>query len=159
MNDSLHDQARALLAQIGTDKDTDSQPWLQTHLSECAQCRAYRAALDRTILALRSQPLVADAALVRSTLMRVQARAAELRRRRERNLMVCFSCVFVGLSAAITTPLLWRGLEWMGTSAGVSSWVWQAVFAFLWIVPALGVSAVLLARGTYLSYEDESPWR
>jgi predicted anti-sigma-YlaC factor YlaD len=159
MSDSVHDQARALLAQIVSDKKTNRQPWLQTHLNNCADCRAYAAAIDRTILALRSQPFAADAALVRSTVMRVQARALELRRLRERNVLVCFSCLIVGVSAAITTPLLWRGLEWVGTSAGVSNWVWQAIFAFLWIVPALGVSAVLLARGTYLSHGGESPWR
>jgi hypothetical protein len=73
--------------------------------------------------------------------------------------LVCMSCLFVGLSAAITTPLFWRAFEWMGVWAGVSSSVWQVGFTFFWIVPALVVSALLLARGTHLTHNGEKQWR
>ncbi len=104
---------------------------------------------------MRSQPLAADSALVWATRMRVRARAVELRQREERMWLVCLACLFVGLSAALTTPLFWRAFEWMGVWAGVSSWVWQAGFTFFWIAPALVVGALLLARGTHLANNGE----
>jgi hypothetical protein len=57
----------------------------------------------------------------------------------------------VGLSATITIPLAWRLFAWMGHSARVSSLVWETGFAVFWIVPALVVSALLMARGTHLA--------
>jgi len=102
--------------------------------------------------------LVAGSGLVQAWQMRVRSRALELRQQQERMWLVCMSCLFVGLSAAITTPLFWRAFEWMGTRAGVSSPVWQVGFAFFWTVPALVVSALLLARGTHLTHSRENPW-
>ena len=80
-------------------------------------------------------------------------------RRRERLWLVGMACLGVGLSATLTVPLLWRLFAWMGEWAGVSSWVWQAGFAFFWIAPALVVSALLLARGTHLTSNGEKQWR
>jgi predicted anti-sigma-YlaC factor YlaD len=156
MTQSEHDRARALIALAGArDRDSavasEEQTWLLAHLQECAACREYEEAAGRAVRALRSQPLAADSALVRATQMRVRARALELGRQRERFWLVCLSCSFVGISAAITTPLFWRAFEWMGAWAGVSSWVWQAGFAFFWIAPSLVAGALLLGRGTHLS--------
>jgi hypothetical protein len=47
----------------------------------------------------------------------------------------------------------------MGTWADVSSLVWQAGFAFFWIVPALVVSALFLASGTHLIHDGEMHWK
>jgi predicted anti-sigma-YlaC factor YlaD len=158
MTRSIHDRARELIVLAGArDRDNDNvlareqHSWLLAHLRECAACRDYEEAAGRAVRAVRSQPLAADSALVRATQMRVRARALELRQQQERMWLVRLSCLFVGVSAAITTPLFWRGFEWMGAWAGVSSWVWQAGFSFFWIAPALVASALLLARGTHLS--------
>jgi predicted anti-sigma-YlaC factor YlaD len=163
MTRNIHDRARELIALAGAldrDRDRDEgrdladeqqQTWLLAHLQECAACRDYQEAAGRTVRAVRSQPLAADSALVRATQMRVRARALELRQQQERMWLVCLSCLFVGLSAAITTPLFWRAFAWMGAWAGVSNWVWQSGFTFFWVAPALVASALLLARGTHLS--------
>jgi predicted anti-sigma-YlaC factor YlaD len=150
MSLNLHEQARRLLA-LGPSENLDAkQPsWLQGHLRECATCRAFAQAADELARALRAQPFAADSTLVPATLLRVRLRALELRRRRQRNWLVGLSCAFVGLSAAITTPLSWRAFEWAGALLGVSNWAWQAAFTFLWIVPALVVSALLMARGAH----------
>jgi hypothetical protein len=108
---------------------------------------------------LRSLPFAADSRLVRATQMRVRFHASRLRETRERLWMVGMACLGVGLSATLTVPLLWRLFAWMGEWAGVSSWVWQAGFAFFWIAPALVVSAVLLARGTHLISNGDQQWR
>jgi hypothetical protein len=62
----------------------------------------------------------------------------------------------VGLSAAITTPLVWRAFEFMGTYAGLSRPLWQVVFVFYWMVPGLLVSVLLLLRGTHLADDGHS---
>jgi hypothetical protein len=69
------------------------------------------------------------------------------------------ACLGVGLSATLTAPLLWRLFAWMGAWAGVSTWVWHAGFAFLWIAPALVVSALLVARGAHLAGNGDKQWK
>jgi hypothetical protein len=91
--------------------------------------------------------------------MRVRFHASRLRETRERLWLVGMACLGVGLSATLTVPFLWRLFAWLGHWAGVSSWIWQAGFAFLWIAPALVVSALLLARGTHLTSNGEKQWR
>jgi predicted anti-sigma-YlaC factor YlaD len=168
MTRNIHDRARELIALAGAgavdrdrDRDRDGdegrdlageqQTWVLAHLQECAACRDYQEAAGRAVRAVRSQPLAAGSALVRATQMRVRARALELRQQQERMWLVCLSCLSVGLSAAITTPLFWRAFAWMGAWAGVSNWVWQSGFTFFWMAPALVASVLLLARGTHLS--------
>jgi hypothetical protein len=168
MTPDIHTRAQQLIALAGAGPTTSAkeealadaeQTWLRVHLQECASCRDYREAARHAVRALRSQPLAAGSALVRTTQLRVRSRALELSQQRERLWLVSLACLLVGLSAAITTPLFWRACEWMGEWAGVSSWVWQAGFAFSWIAPALVVSALLLARGTYPLNHGQNQWR
>lgn len=156
MSENIHEQARELITLAGSQDLADAQhDWLRAHLEECASCSDYVEAVGRTLSALRSQPLAADFALVQATQLRVRLRAAELHQRQMRTWLVCMSCLLVGLSAAITTPLFWRAFEWVGETAGISNWVWQSSFAFLWFTPALVVSVLLLAHGTHLSSNGE----
>jgi predicted anti-sigma-YlaC factor YlaD len=156
MTESLHERARQLIALSGAkgtgeDFADGQEAWLRLHLGECSACRDYAERAGLAVRALRSEPLAADSALVRATQMRVRSRALELRQRQERIWLVSLSCLFVGFSAALTTPVSWRAFEWMGVWAGVSSWIWQASFTFFWIVPPLVVSLLLLARGAHLT--------
>lgn len=155
MTRSAHDEARELIA-LGEDLPNAQRDLLHTHLEECADCRTYSEAAARTVLALRSLPLAADSRLVRATQMRVRFHASRLREVRERMWFVGVACLGVGLSAAVTAPLLWRLFAWMGELAGVSAPVWQAGFVFFWMVPALVVGVVLLARGTHLTDRGRS---
>jgi anti-sigma factor RsiW len=157
MSGNSHEQARELIALAGGQGLSDGQEsWLQAHLRGCAACSDYAEAVGRMLSALRSRSVTADFGLVQATQLRVRSRAVELRRQRTRAWLVSLSCLIVGLSAAITTPLFWRAFEWIGERAGISSWVWQAGFAFFWIVPALIVSALLLAHGTYLTNDGDA---
>jgi predicted anti-sigma-YlaC factor YlaD len=152
MTRSEHERARELITSAGAEEvSLAERGWLRAHLQDCGACREYQEAAGRVVRELRAQPLAADSALVRATQMRVRSRALELRQQRERMWLVGLACVFVGLSAAVTTPLVWRTFEWMGERVGVSSPVWQTSFAFFWMVPALVVSALLLAHGTHLT--------
>jgi len=154
MTRDTHDKARELIA-LGEGLSDAQQAWLRAHLQECVACRDYEEAVGRVVRGLRSQPLAADSRLVRATQMRVRFHASRLREARERVWLVGMACLGVGLSATLTVPVLWRLFAWMGAWAGVSSWVWQAGFTFFWIAPALVVSALLLARGTHLTNNEE----
>jgi Flp pilus assembly protein TadB len=158
MRRDTHDEARELIA-LGDCLSDAQQAWLLTHLDECEKCRRYADATNGVVRALRSLPIAADSRLVRATQMRVRFHASRLRETRERLWLVGTSCLGVGLGATLTVPLLWRLFAWMGAWAGVSSWVWQAGFTFFWIVPALVVSALLLARGAYLTRNGEEQWK
>lgn len=154
MTPNPHDEARELIA-LADDLSPAQQNRLRAHLDECAGCRDYADAAGRVVRSLRSLPVAADARLVRATQMRVRFHARRLRETRERMWLVGVACVGVGMSAALTAPLLWRLFAWIGAQAGVSSAVWQAGFAFFCIAPALVVSVLLLARGTHLSNRRE----
>jgi hypothetical protein len=146
-----HQQARELIACGGQGLADSQQTWLRTHLEGCVPCRDYARAAEQVIRSLRSVPVAADRALVRTTQMRVRFHARQLQQSQERMWVVGMSCVLVGLSAAITTPFLWRACQWLGEWAQVSSPVWQVGFIVFWISPALVTSLLFLARGIHLT--------
>lgn len=156
MTQSSHDEVRRLIATSASDLSEAQQALLQGHLQDCGPCRDYAAATAEIVRAVRAVPLAADPRLVRNTQARVRARACALRQRQQWRRLVALACPLVGLSAAITTPLVWRAFQWMGTYAGLSKPLWQVAFAFYWIVPALLVSVLLLLRGTYLADNGHS---
>ncbi|HEV8048816.1 MAG TPA: zf-HC2 domain-containing protein [Terriglobales bacterium] len=146
-----HQQAQELIACGEHDLSPSQQAWLRTHLDGCASCRDYGQAAQQFVRSLRSVPVVADLTLVRTTQMRVRLHSRQLLQKRERMWLVWMSCILVGLSAVITTPILWRGFQWLGEWARVSGPVWQVGFMVFWISPALAASLIFLARGVYLS--------
>lgn len=159
MTQSSHDEVRKLIATSADDLSEAQQALLQAHLEDCEPCRDYAAATADIVRAVRGVPLAADPGLVRNTQARVRARAFALRQRQQWLTLVALACPFVGLSAAITTPLVWRAFQWIGTYAGLSRHLWQVGFAFYWMVPGLLVSVLLLLRGTHLAnggYSRES---
>ena len=156
MTQSSHDEVRRLIATSASDLSEAQQALLQAHLQDCGPCRDYAAATAEIVRALRGVPLAADPRLVRNTQACVRARAVALRQRQQWLSLVALACPLVGLSAAITTPLVWRAFQWMGTYAGLSSTLWQAGFTFYWVAPSLLVSVLLLFHGTHLADNGNS---
>lgn len=154
MTRTAHDQARELIA-MGEGLSHAQEAWLRAHLQECAPCRHYAEAANQLVRSLRALPLAADARLVRATQMRVRFHAERLREARQRMWLVAIACLGVGLSAAVTAPLLWTLFAWIGQWAGVSTLTWQIGFLFFFFVPALIMSVFLLARGTYWTGNGE----
>ena len=146
-----HEQARQLIACGADDRTTQEQVWLQSHLESCSPCREYAESVGELVRVMRAIPLAADRSLVRSTQLRVRARARELRQRRERVLLVAFSCVLVSILSAFTTLVVWRGFEWLGQWNQAPAPVWQAGFLLFWIAPTIAAGVLLLAYGTHLS--------
>jgi predicted anti-sigma-YlaC factor YlaD len=156
MTQSSHQEIRRLIATSADDLSEAQQALLHAHLQDCGSCRDYAAATAEIVRALRGIPVAADPRLVLNTQARVRARAFALRQRQQWLMLVALGCPFVGLSAAITTPLAWRAFDWIGTFAGLPQLLWQVEFAFYWVVPALLVSVVLLLRGTHLADSGHS---
>src|SRR5437660_12310975 len=156
MTQSSHQEIRRLIATSAVDLSEAQQALLHAHLQHCGSCRDYAAATAEIVRALRGIPVAADPRLVLNTQARVRARAFTLRQRQQWLTLVALACPFVGLSAAITTPLIWRAVDWIGTFAGLPRLLWQVGFAFYWVVPALLVSVVLLLRGTHLADSGHS---
>jgi predicted anti-sigma-YlaC factor YlaD len=153
-----HQQARKLIACGGQELTDSQQTWLSTHLDACVSCRDYAQAAEQLVRSLRSVPIAADLALLRTTQMRVRLHARQLRQSQERMWLVWMSCLLVGLSAAITTPFLWRGCQWLGDWAQVSTPVWQVGFIVFWVSPALVTSLLFLARGIHLTDTNGTSW-
>ena len=151
MTQSSHQEIRRLIATSGDELSEAQQALLHAHLQDCGSCRDYAAATAEIVRALRGIPVAADPRLVLNTQARVRARAFALRQRQQWLTLVALACPLVGLSAAITTPLVWRAFEFMGTYSGLSRPLWQVAFAFYWMVPGLLVSVLLLLRGTHLA--------
>jgi predicted anti-sigma-YlaC factor YlaD len=156
MTQSSHEEIRRLIATSAHDLSQDQQALLNAHLQDCEPCRDYATATWEIVRALRATPVAADPRLVLSTQARVRARALALRQRQQWLTLVALACPLVGLSAAITTPLVWRAFEFLGTYVGLSRPLWQVGFAFYWIVPGLLVSVLLLLRGTHLADDGHS---
>ena len=156
MTQSSHQEIRRLIATSADDLLEAQQALLHAHLQDCGSCRDYAAATAEIVRALHGVPLAADPRLVRKTQACVRAHAIALRQRQQWLSLVALACPLVGLSAAITTPLVWRAFQWMGTHAGLSRTLWQVGFTFYWVVPALLVSVLLLFRGTHLAHSAHS---
>src|SRR5256885_12936687 len=157
MTQSSHQEIRRLIATSADDLSEAQQALLHAHLQDCGSCRDYAAATAEIVRALRGIPVAADPRLVLNTQARVRARAFALRQRQQWLTLVALACPLVGLSAAITTPLIWRAFDWIGTHAGLSPPVWQAGFAFYWVGPGLPGRGLLPFRGTHLADRAGSP--
>lgn len=157
MTNNDHVRARRMLALADAGQlPTADRAWLESHLEACDSCRAFAQDTGDVVRALRSIPVAADRTLVAATQMRVRLRARELRQRDERLWLVGVSCVAVTLAAAFTNLACWRGLTWLVERTHISAATWPVAFAALWIVPALAISVLLLAKGTHLA--DHNSW-
>ena len=158
MKRDAHDEAHELAA-LGADLSEAQRAWLQAHLAECEPCRLYGEELKQLVRSLRLLPVTADSRLVRATQMRVRFHAGRLREMRERMWLIGVACVGVGLSTAISAPLLWRLFAWMGECTGLSTLVWQTGFLSFFVAPVVIVAVLLLTRNRHLSNHQEKQWR
>lgn len=125
------------------------------HLAVCPACSTKAAALQRALSSLRSVSVRLDPALVEATQWRLRRRAAEMEARRSRLRPVWMVTALSALWMALTGPFIWRGLEWIGQTAGWAEGVWQSVFLLWWFLPATAMALAYLVAGG----EDWIRWR
>lgn len=147
MSEDVHRRAEHLIAASRVEGiSAADQDWLAAHLEGCARCSERAAALEHVVVTLRSVSLPPDPAVVEATRRRVQARAHELRENDARMRALWMSCALSWMLGAVSAPLLWRGLEWIGQRLALPEPVQLVAFVFWWIVPAVVVAAVLTWR-------------
>ena len=120
----------------------------------------YAEEVSRAVEALRSEPVAADARLVRATQMRVRFHASRLRESREQRYVAGLD----GVPGRGTFRNLYRSvgcgerLPGWANGQGVSTLAWQArLHVLFFVAPALVVvGLLLLARGTHLASDHRN---
>jgi uncharacterized membrane protein YqjE len=107
------------------------------------ECQAWAQADERALQLLRSSTVSLDPALVSMTQARVRLRARELREKQVRLHALWISCALSWLMGALTAPLLWEALAWLGRRFDLSQAIAITLFGICWILPATVVAAVL----------------
>lgn len=144
MSEDLHRRAEQLkIDSMGGKISTSDLQWLETHLEACSPCAQRARAIEVAVQALRSVSVRVDPALVRSTQMKVYARAEELNRPRARRLLLWTSCATSWVWMAACALFLWHGFERLASQLGIPNWLWQAGFGLWWALPPLIVALAL----------------
>jgi anti-sigma factor RsiW len=158
MNPENHNRACRLIDAWHVEGISASErEWLDAHLAECTACRARVRANERALQVLRSNTVMVDPALVSTTQARVRMRARELRENQARLRALWISCGLSWLLGALTAPLLWQAIAWLGRRLEVSQAIWVAVFAMCWVAPATVVGAVVAWRHSHASSAGNTP--
>jgi anti-sigma factor RsiW len=141
MNREVHERAQRLIDTWHLEGiPAREREWLDAHLAEC-QARAL--ANERALQLLRSNAVRVDPALVSVTQARIRLRARQLRERQARLRALWVSCALSWVLGAVTAPLLWQAISWLGQRFDVSLAISITVFAVCWIAPATVVGAIL----------------
>ena len=144
MNQEIHERACRLIDAWQVEGISDCErEWLEAHLAECPACQSRSSANERALRVLRSNSLIVDPALVSTTQARVRWRARELREKQEHLRALWISCGLSWLLGALTAPLLWEAIAWLGRRLELSQAIWVAAFAMCWLAPATLVGAIV----------------
>jgi anti-sigma factor RsiW len=144
MSEEIHARAARLMdAEVVEGIPATERAWLDEHLEGCAACRAHAERTTRALQSLRSLALQVNPALVSATQVRLRLRARELREHQARMRALWISCALSWVLGAVSAPLLWRGLAWLGPRLALPQPAWVAVFLLAWTMPGVVVGAVL----------------
>jgi anti-sigma factor RsiW len=144
MNPEIHERACRLIdALLVEGISAPERAWLEAHLAECPACQARSSANELALRVLRTNSVIVDPALVSTTQARVRLRARELRENQTRLRALWISCGLSWLLGALTAPLLWQAIAWLGRRFELSPAIWVAAFAMCWLAPATLVGAIV----------------
>jgi hypothetical protein len=123
--------------------------WLNAHLADCANCAEQKDGLTQAVRDMRmsSYSIMASQNLVRSTQLRVRARAWELRQQKDNLRPLWISCVLAFAWALLSMPFLWQGFEWLGHYEKMPDVVWQTGFVVMTLMPIAAVGTIAIAQG------------
>jgi anti-sigma factor RsiW len=162
MNPEIHERACRLIdACLVEGISAPERDWLEAHLAECPACQGRSSANELALRVLRSNSVIVDPALVSTTQARVRWRARELRENQARVRALWISCGLSWLLGALTAPLLWEAIAWLGRRLELSPAIWVAAFAMCWLAPATLVGALVAWRHSQASGMGNRPetWR
>ncbi len=142
MNADIHERALRLIDAWHVEGiSTPDRVWLEAHLADCEACAARAAATERVIQAVRRNTIAVDPALVSTTQARVRGQARAMQENQSRLRAVWISCALSWILGALTAPLLWQGIAWIGRRLELSQAIWILAFTLCWIAPASLVAA------------------
>jgi hypothetical protein len=146
MTNREHERAIDLITRRSVeDIAAPDSPWLESHLSCCAQCSEYAVLSESTGRLLRSVAISASPALVSATQARVHERAAQLREHQSRVFLIAVSFCIGVLSSTISAWLWWRFGDWVAERLSLpSSMVAPGIFV-AWMLPAIVIALAMLA--------------
>jgi len=157
----VHARACRLLdAELAEGISAADREWLEAHLSDCPMCQSRAGANRRALQTLRSFTMRFDPALVSTTQVRVRWRARQLQDEHVRMRALWISCGLSWLSGALTAPLLWQAIAWLGRHFQVSEGIWIIAFAACWLAPATVAGALIAWRRSRASETANAatPW-
>jgi len=147
MNSSIHERACHLIDARHVEGIAASErEWLEAHLAECEACQARARANELALQSLRQNTVRVDPALVSTTQARVRLRAQELRENQARMRTLWMACGLSWLLGAITAPLLWQAMSWLGRHFQLAPAVCITGFAIFWFAPATVVGGLIAWR-------------
>jgi len=149
MNPEVHERACRLIDAWHVEGiSAPERDWLDAHLAECAACGARLRANERALQAVRSNTVTVAPGLVSITQARVRWRSRQLRENQARLRALWISCGLSWLLGALTAPLLWQALAWLGSRFELSAAIWVTAFAICWVAPATVVAAIVAWRSS-----------
>lgn len=148
---NIHSRVREIMLQSRAERGcrtADEENLLQSHLAACAACALQMEAIQTSLREVQavSVSIAASSALVRSTQLRVRARARELKKQDEFMQPLWIAAVLAFLWAGGSMPFLWQGFQWLGHSNNLPGMVWVSGFVVMSLMPAAAVGTIALAR-------------
>ncbi len=145
MPSNPHERARRLLDQSMVEGVPPSDKcWLDSHMSQCAECGRHAELSQRAIRALGQFGFPVDPA--------VAMRVDEVIRERTSRMAPAGSPARVAWVANLAAFLLtivgsmamWQATAWAAGRWHLSAPAWQIAFALFWLAPSLALSVLLL---------------
>lgn len=139
-----HERALQLAAMyMATDVSNDEQQWLAAHLADCTACSTRVQQRQAMLNEMRSVSIAATSALVRTTKVKVRARAIEMNQRQSRRMSVWVAMIVALLWYGLSTPFLYEAGTYLAHWTNLPDSLTQVTMFGFWVTPALVGLAVV----------------
>jgi hypothetical protein len=146
MNGNEHERAIDLLTRRDVEGIADADDrWLEMHLQECEECASFDRALSGAEQAMRSFTVMASAALVQSTRVRVHARAQQLREQQSRRFLMAISFAMGVVFSTLSAWVWWKVGGWMVEQWSLPASIIGPGVVLAWLLPSICLGALLIA--------------
>ena len=147
----VHAQAQEIMLQSRSERvhrTPEQESLLQSHLTECVSCALQMQAIQTSLAEVQavSASIAAGSQLVRSTQLRVRARAREMKQQQEQMRPLWIAATLAFLWAGASMPFLWQGFQWLGHNNNLPDMMWVSGFLIMSLMPAAAVGTIALAR-------------
>ncbi|HUS19963.1 MAG TPA: hypothetical protein VMZ25_09955 [Terriglobales bacterium] len=148
---NVHVEVQEIMLQSRAERwrrTAEQESLLESHLAECAECSLQMQAIQVSLSEVQavSASIAASSTLVRSTQLRVRARARAMKKQEEFMRPLWFAALLAFLWAGASMPFLWQGFAWLGKNNNLPDMMWVSGFVIMSLMPAAAVGTIALAR-------------